>query len=116
MGNIVEDFVDVFQIRDSQSHKKEHYQLTGSKNTRSAHDVNFNVRNIYNIFTKKVMPKELAKLREIVEEKYLNFVNEQLTGEKSIWDAIKVQLPAFVTNNKLVTTQVNKRNSFKVSP
>ena len=33
MGNIIEDFADVFQIRDSQSHKREHYQLTGSKNT-----------------------------------------------------------------------------------
>ena len=60
------------------------------------------------------MPKELAiqflKLREIGEEKYLNFVNEQLTGEKSIWDTIKkVKLPTFVTNNKQVTIQVNKQ-------
>ena len=103
IGAIVEEFENIFQIRGNISGtKSRHYQLTGSKNKRISENMNkvmnaFNVSfnnssNVYNIFTKKVMPQQFAtkflNLENIGEEKYHKFLEEQLNGEKSIWDKI----------------------------
>ena len=82
IGAIVEEFENIFQIRGNISGtKNRHYQLTGSKNKRISENVNkltevmnaFNVSfnnssNVYNIFTKKVMPQQFAT-------KFLNLEN-----------------------------------------
>ena len=74
MGTIIEEFAELFQIKQNIAHKKnQHYQLTGSKNKRisvnvnkltevmSTYGVSFgNSTCLFNIFTKKVMPTDYA--------------------------------------------------------
>ena len=50
------------------------------------------------------MPENLAQnflsVKEIGDQKYWDFVNERLLGEKSIWNTMKkAKLPTFICNN-----------------
>ena len=107
MGNIVNNFCEILGIDGNQSRKRdEHHQLTGSKNAGtetnctklsyifSEHDVTFEGKHsIYNIFTKKVLPTDVAdqflQAKEIGQTKYEEFFKEKLEGKGSIWQAIK---------------------------
>ena len=74
MGNIVNKFCKTFGIDENQSRKSDELvQLTGSKNARietncaklshvfCEHDVTFEGQDsVYNIFTKKVLPTDVA--------------------------------------------------------
>ena len=100
MGTIIEEFAELFQIEENMSHKKDqYYQVTGSKNKRISVNVNKltvvtrafgvgvgNSTNLFNIYIKKVMPAKFLTLEEIGQERYHKFLEEQLSGEKSIWD------------------------------
>ena len=88
MGNIVESFCTNFDLDDKEARKREeHYQLTGTKNTRLTENVkkivevfdtyesNFETcGEVFNILTKKVLPENIAQnffpVKEIGEQKY----------------------------------------------
>ena len=60
------------------------------------------------------MPEQFStmfiNLENIGKEKYHKFLEDQLNGEKSIWDTItKEKLPTFITSNKQVTVKINKQ-------
>ena len=46
MGNIIQDFCDVFNIQNAAPKRTQHYQLTGSKNER----INDNVKKMSDVF------------------------------------------------------------------
>ena len=126
MGNIVNNFCKTFGIDENQSRKRdEHHQLTGSKKARietnctkvshvfSEHDATFEGEDsVYKIFTKKVLPSDVAdhflKAKEIGQTKYEEFVKEKHEVEGSIWDTIKKEkIATFVSNNKGFTVIIN---------
>ena len=127
MGNIIEDFCEVFNIHSETPKRTQHYQLTGSKNQRindnvkkmsevfASHEVNFeNSDVLYNVLTKKVLPDNLAKeFLEIEKEGqclYEQFIEERIVGSKCIWDSItKRKLPTFVNNKKIVTVKIRNQ-------
>ena len=93
MGNIIEDFSEVFGLKEDQARKRdEHYQITGSKNKRitdnakklaevfTTHEVNFDIA--FNILTKKVLPNALAdrflEVKYIGEQRYSEFVAQKV--------------------------------------
>ena len=102
MGNIVNNFCKTFGIDENQSRKRdEHHQLTGSKKARietnctkvshvfSEHDAIFEGEdNVYKIFTKKVLPTDVAdcflQVKEIGQAKHEEFVKEKHEVEGSI--------------------------------
>ena len=126
MGNTVESFSTNLDEKEARK-REEHYQLTGTKNTRltenvkkilevfDTHDINFETcGEVFNILTKKVLPENLAQnflsVKEIGEQKYWDFVNERLLGEKSIWDTMKKsKLPTFICNNVQLKIHVNNQ-------
>ena len=99
IGAIVEEFETYFKSRGNISGtRNRHYQLTGSKNKRISENVNkltevmnaFNVSfnnstNVYNIFTKKVMPEQFVtnflNLENIGKEKYHKFLASKMRKE-----------------------------------
>ena len=127
MGNIIEDFCEVFNIHSEAPKRTQHYQFTGSKNQRindnvkkmsevfASHEVNFeNSDVLYNVLTKKVLPDNLAKeFLEIEKEGqclYEQFIEERIVGSKCIWDSItKRKLPTFVNNKKIVTVKIRNQ-------
>ena len=126
MGNIIQDFSDVFNIQIETTKRTQHYQLTASKNERINDNVNkfsdvFCPREInfekfdvvFNVLTKKVLPESLAMEFLEIERQgrklYEKFIEERIVGSKTIWDTInKRKLPTFANNKKVVT--VNIRN------
>ena len=49
-------------------------------------------------------------VKEIGEQKYWDFVNERLLGNKSIWDTMKkTKLPTFISNNVQIKVLVNNQ-------
>ena len=49
-------------------------------------------------------------VKEIGEQKYWDFVNERLLGNKSIWDTMKkTKLPTFISNNVQIEVLVNNQ-------
>ena len=106
ISNIITSFCDKFGISESEACKRDHYQLSGSKNSRirsnvskisdvfSTYGVSFDATdNVYNVLTMKVLPKKDAEqfltVKEIGKESYVNFVKERIEGESSIWDTIE---------------------------
>ena len=96
MGYIVNNFCETFGIDKNKSRRRdEHHQLIGSKNARieinrknlshvfSEHDVTFEVHDsIYNMFTKKFPPTDVAhrflQAKEVEQTKFEEFVKEKL--------------------------------------
>ena len=126
MENIVNNFCETFGIEENQSRKRaEHHQQTESKNARiktnwttlrhgfSELDVTFEIQDsVHNIFTKKVLPTDVAdrflETKEIGLTKYEAFVKEKLEGEGSTWDTIqKEKIATFVSDNKAFTVTIN---------
>ena len=123
---LLDQFSDQYDLRNNSLKRKQHYQLSGSKNQRitdntekltetlNHHNISFNsTESLYNVITNKVMPKDQAmKFLNAVytgKDKYDLFIKERLIGEKSIWDTItKEKIPTFVFNNKEITITVNK--------
>ena len=128
MGNIIQDFCDIFNILNEAPKRSQHYQLTGSKNKRTndnakkmaemfcSHEINFEKSDIVsNVLTNKVLPESRAlKFLEIERDGrklYGKFIEEWIVGSRSIWDTINNRnLPTFANNKKVVTIKI--RNKF----
>ena len=74
MGNIIQDFCDVFNIQNEAPKRTQHYQLAGSKNERISdniknisdvfysNEINFEKSDVlFNVLTKKVLPENFVK-------------------------------------------------------
>ena len=102
MGNIIEEFCEVFDAHGEALKRSQHYQLTGSKSERinegvrklnqvfvsqKQHGVFFRCL-VFNVITKKVLPEKFAKeFLEIEDEEnklYKLFIEESIVGSKSI--------------------------------
>ena len=79
------------------------------------HDVDFtSTTDVYNVITKKVLPKDQADIFLAHDEagsELFNLVRaERLYGEKSIWDPmVKRKLPTFAQTTKKVNVKVNNK-------
>ena len=102
MGNIFQDFCEVFNIQNEAPKRTQHHQLTGSKNGRidddikkisylfCSHELNFEKSDVLycNVLTKKVLPENLAK--EFLETEregrklHEQFIKKRIVGSKSI--------------------------------
>ena len=118
LGNISEQFCNQFGIL--QDNLSIHYQLGGLVNSRyyknteklntvfANHNIDFtSTTDVYNVITKKVLPKDQADIflahDEVGSELFNLFRGERLYGEKSIWDPIvKRKLPTFAETMKKV--------------
>ena len=127
MGNIIQDFCEVFNIQNEAPERTQHYQLTGSKNERindnvkkmsdvfCSREINFEKSEVvFNVLTKKVLPESLAmEFLEIEREGrklYEKFIEERIVGSKSIWGTInKRKLSTFANNKKVVTVKIRNR-------
>ena len=115
---LLDQFSDQYDLRNNSLKKKQHYQLSGSKNQRvtdktekltetlNHHNISFkSTESLFNVITNKVMPKDQAmKFWNAIytgKDKYDLFIKERLISEKSIRDVItKEKIPTFVFNNK----------------
>ena len=111
---LLDQFSDHYDLHNNSLKRKQHYQLSGSKNQRitdntekltetlNHHNISFNsTESLYNVITNKVMPKDHAmKFLNAVytgKDKYDLFIKERLIVEKSIWDTItKEKIPTFI--------------------
>ena len=101
MGNIIEEFCEVFDAHGEALKRSQHYQLTGSKSERInegvrklnqvfvSHEVKFDETDlVFNVITKTVLPEKFAKeFLEIEDEEnklYKLFIEERIVGSKSI--------------------------------
>ena len=118
LGNISEQFCNWLGIL--QDNRSIHYQLGGLVNSRyyknteklstvfANHNIDFtSTTDVYNVITKKVLPKDQADIflahDEVGSELFNLFRGERLYGEKSIWDPIvKRKLPTFAETMKKV--------------
>ena len=101
MGNIIQDFCEVFNIQNEAPKRTQHHQLTGFKNERidddikkmsylfCSHELNFEKSDVlFNVLTKKVLPENLAK--EFLETEregrklHEQFIKKRIVGSKSI--------------------------------
>ena len=123
---LLDQFSDQYDLRNNSLKRKQHYQLSGSKNQRitdnteklteilNHHNISFNsTEPLYNVITNKVIRKDQAmKFLNAVytcKDKLDLFIKERLIGEKSISDTItKEKIPTLVFNNKEITITVNK--------
>ena len=98
-------------------HRKQHYQLSGSTCSRISSNVvklldlmnEFDVTfgqsdSVYNLVSKAVLPsQEILQHIQIGSKHYQEFIDERLTGEKSLWQPLKrVNLPTFKSFKKSV--------------
>ena len=127
MGNIIQDFSDVFNIQIETTKRTQHYQLTASKNERSndnvkkisdvfcPREINFEKYDVvFNVLTKKVLPESLAMEFLEIERQgrklYEKFIEERIVGSKTIWDTInKRELPTLANNKKVVTVKIRNQ-------
>ena len=101
MGNIIQDFCEVFNIQNEAPKRTQHHQLTGFKNERidddikkisylfCSHELNFEKSDeLFNMLTKKVLPKKLAKESLEIEKEgrklHEQFIEKRIVGSKSI--------------------------------
>ena len=74
MGNIIQDFCDVFNTQNQAPKRIQHYQLAGSKNERisdnvkntsdmfCSNEINFEKSEVlFNVLTKKMQPENFVK-------------------------------------------------------
>ena len=105
LWQLLDQFSDHYDLRNNSLKRKQHYQISGSKNQRTTdntekltetlnpHNISFNsTESLYNIITNKVMSKDQAmKFLNAVyagKDKYDFFIKERLISEKSLWDTI----------------------------
>ena len=94
MGNIIQDFCEVFNIQNEAPERTQHYQLTGSKNERindnvkkmsdvfCSHEINFEKSEVVlNALTKKVLPENLAMEFLETEREGVNCMKNLLKNE-----------------------------------
>ena len=129
LRNMIKDFYETFGINENQNTKSDdHYQLAGSTNTKignnvekpsaifNTYNVNFNhTDSVYNILAMKVLPaKESTRFLDSVkigQERYEQFINQNVEGDSSTWDTLKkVMLPPFVNNNETVKVKENNKD------
>ena len=124
LTNIIEKFRLFFGIEDLVE-QEEHYQLRGGKNVRimtnmdklltvfKSHDTNFDDSdNVYNILTKRILPKqycdEFLQHEEIGKKRFNEFIKERFERETSIWSPVtKTKLPTFALNVKKKQVEFN---------
>ena len=81
MGNIIQDFCDVFNIQNEGPKRTQHYQLAGSKNE----SINDNIKSISDVFCSiKINFEKSDVLFNVLTKKLLleNFVKEFLEIER----------------------------------
>ena len=124
MGNIIEEFCQVFDVPSDSPKRSEHHHLTGSRNDRIndcitqlsvvlvIHEVNFDYSDsVHNVLTNNVLPPNLARELLAAEtegnKRYERFVTERVAGVESIWAPLtKCKLPTFANSNRTVTVKV----------
>ena len=127
MGNIIQDFREIFNIQNEAPKGTQHRQLTGTKNERiddnvtkmsyvfCSHEIDFEKSDVlFNVLTKKVLPESFPKefLETEKERRKLHeqFIEKRIVGSKSICKSINTRkLPTFVNNKEVVTVKIRNQ-------